>query len=133
MGLLVHNQPIQCDNNEIATFNAPPGQTCESYAGPFAQMSGYVQTNPDGSCGYCQYANGDQFGTSFNIKYSLVWRDFGIMWAFVVFNFIVVYACSWLYLSGGRRIKASVSPTQRRQQKEKSKKQQEQSTGGGEA
>ncbi|KAF9632782.1 ABC transporter-like protein [Lasiodiplodia theobromae] len=61
LGLLTHGLRVQCDSNEIARFNAPPGQTCESYAGPFAQTSGYVQTNADGSCGYCQYATGDEF------------------------------------------------------------------------
>ncbi|KAL1636943.1 ATP-binding cassette transporter snq2 [Diplodia intermedia] len=126
LGLLTHNQRVQCDSSEIARFNAPPGQTCESYAG--------VPTNPDGTCGYCQYATGDQFASSFNVFYRYVWRDFGIMWAYILFNFAVVYACSWLYLSGGRRIKQALSPTQRRQQKEKQKQQQQQqevSTGGG--
>ncbi|GME24594.1 ABC transporter-like protein [Neofusicoccum parvum] len=129
LGLLTHGQRVQCDSTEIARFNAPPGQTCESYAGPFAQASGYVQTNADGSCGYCQYATGDQFAASFNAFNRLVWRDFGIMWAYIVFNFAVVYACSWLYLSGGRRIAQTLSPTARRQQKERQRARQDGSSG----
>jgi ATP-binding cassette, subfamily G (WHITE), member 2, SNQ2 len=62
LGLVTHNVPIVCEPQEMAMFNAPPGQTCESYAGPYVQQAGgYVQTLADGMCGFCQYANGDEF------------------------------------------------------------------------
>ncbi|KAF2091805.1 ABC drug exporter AtrF [Saccharata proteae CBS 121410] len=109
LGLLLHDQTVRCDGQELATFYAPPGQTCEGYAGAFAQTNGYIQNNSDGSCGYCQYATGDQFGASFNVYHSHVWRDFGFFWAYILFNFGVVFACSWLYLQGGRKIKGFFS------------------------
>jgi ATP-binding cassette subfamily G (WHITE) protein 2 (SNQ2) len=62
LGLVVHNQPVTCESVELAVFAAPPGQTCDSYAGAYAsQAGGYVMTQADGMCGYCQYATGDAF------------------------------------------------------------------------
>jgi ATP-binding cassette subfamily G (WHITE) protein 2 (SNQ2) len=65
LGLVTHNIPVQCSSDEMAMFNAPPGQTCDSYVGPYVQSAGgYVETMPNGMCGFCQYANGDQFVSS---------------------------------------------------------------------
>lgn len=80
LGLLVNGQPIQCDVSELAIFPAPQGQDCQSYAGQFAQQSGgYVQTQPNGECGFCQYATGDAFATSFNVFARHTYRNFGLM------------------------------------------------------
>ena len=80
LALLTNGVPIRCDTNELAIFSPPPGQDCQSYAGDFAQQSGgYVQTQPNGDCGFCQYSSGTQFAASFNVMPSHIWRDFGIM------------------------------------------------------
>jgi hypothetical protein len=79
LALLLSGQEIRCDTKELAIFPPPPGQDCQSYAGQFAQQSGgYVQTQPDGNCGYCQYATGDAFAASFNVFPKYIWRDFGM-------------------------------------------------------
>ena len=44
------------------------------------------------------------------------------MWAFILFNFAVVFVCSWLYLGGARKIKTFVSPAARKQKKDTKKK-----------
>lgn len=125
LGLLTHGLPVQCSTNELAIFPPPPGQDCQSYAGSFAQQTGgYVQTQPNGDCGYCQFATGDAFAASFNVFYEHVWRrDFWIMWIYVVFNFAVVFAATWLYLGGARKIKSFFSPKARKEQKEMKKRQ----------
>ena len=41
----------------------------------------------------------------FNVYYSNIWRNYGIFWGFCIFNFALVFFCSWLYLSGGKSIK----------------------------
>ncbi|KAF2193354.1 ABC drug exporter AtrF [Zopfia rhizophila CBS 207.26] len=115
LALLTDGVPIRCDTSELAVFSPPPGQDCQSYAGSFAQQSGgYVQTQPNGDCGFCQYASGTQFAASFNVYPRHIWRNFGIMWAYIIFNFVVVFACTWLYLRGLRRIKSYFSLTVRR-------------------
>jgi ATP-binding cassette, subfamily G (WHITE), member 2, SNQ2 len=118
LALVIHDIPVRCDESELAQFRPPPGETCQSYAGPYTQQAGgYVQNLSDGLCGFCQYATGDEFGASFNVYYRYVWRDYGIFWAFCVFQIVVVFVCSWLYLQGGRKIKSSFSPAARQEKK----------------
>ncbi|RFU75353.1 brefeldin a resistance [Trichoderma arundinaceum] len=97
LGAAIHDHPVQCNSSEFARFSAPPGQTCESYAGSYiSQAGGYVQTAADGLCEFCQYATGDQFGVGFNVEYSHIWRDFGIFCGFIVFNYSLVYFFTFL-------------------------------------
>ncbi|KAJ6160946.1 ABC multidrug transporter atrF [Penicillium chermesinum] len=106
LGVVTHNVPVQCVDREEAHFSPPSGQTCQEYAGAFAQKSGgYVRDAANGLCAYCQYATGDEFAKSFNVSYNHKWRDYGIFWAFVAFNFLAVFVFSWLYLHGVRDLK----------------------------
>ncbi|OSS54315.1 hypothetical protein B5807_00119 [Epicoccum nigrum] len=124
LALLVSGQEIRCDTKELAIFPPPPGQDCQSYAGQFAQQSGgYVQTQPDGNCGYCQYATGDAFAASFNVFPKYIWRDFGIMWIYIFFNFAVVFVCTYLYLGGMHKIVSVFKPSERKAKAAAKKKQ----------
>ncbi|KAL4911105.1 hypothetical protein BDW74DRAFT_184620 [Aspergillus multicolor] len=102
LGVLVHKIPMECVEREESFFSLPSGQnSCQDYAGTFlSQATGYVRDAGNGMCAYCQYSDGDQFATNFNVYYSHKWRDYGIFWAFVMFNFAAVFALSWLYLHG---------------------------------
>jgi len=105
LGLVVHNEPINCAQKELAIFSPPPGQTCQQYAGGYATSSGgYVVTQANGQCGFCQYANGDAYAASFSVYFTHLWRDYGFFWAYVLFNFAVVFLFSWIYLGGGHKI-----------------------------
>lgn len=107
LGVITHDVPVRCSPSEFAHFSPPPGQSCSSYAGPFARRrGGYVQSEPDGSCAFCQYASGNQFAENgFNVFYKYKWRDYAIFWSFVVFNVLAVFGLSWVYLIGGPRLK----------------------------
>ncbi|MCJ1270506.1 hypothetical protein MMC22_010403 [Lobaria immixta] len=118
LGIAVHDRELVCAANEFARFYPPPGQTCQSYAEAFIRTSGgYVQNGTDGLCDFCQYANGDEYAKGFNVFYSKKWLDFGVFIAFCVFNFAIVFLCSWLYLGGFKTIKARLSPQARKQKK----------------
>ncbi|CAJ2505166.1 Uu.00g125600.m01.CDS01 [Anthostomella pinea] len=102
----IHNQPVRCDAGEFARFLAPPGQTCDTYVGAYiSQAGGNVTTGADGLCEFCQYANGDQFGRQFSVYYSHIWRDFGIVCGFIVFNYFVVYVATFLRFRGRHPLK----------------------------
>jgi ATP-binding cassette subfamily G (WHITE) protein 2 (SNQ2) len=142
LALLTRGQVIRCDTKELAIFPPPPGQSCDSYAGQYAQQAGgYVEAQADGNCGFCQYATGEAFAASFNVFPKYIWRDFGtfqilvlpihirpltsfpgIMWLYIFFNFAVVFICTWLYLGGARKIKGLFSPATRKQKKEQKHK-----------
>jgi ABC-type multidrug transport system permease subunit len=117
LSVVIHNVPIRCDANEFARFRPPPNQSCQEYvAGYIRQVGGYVEER-NGECAFCQYANGDQFGASLNVLYSRKWLNYGVFFAFCIFNFAVVYFCTWLYLGGWQRLMKVVNPKQRRQRK----------------
>ncbi|KAK8177572.1 ABC-2 type transporter-domain-containing protein [Phyllosticta citrichinensis] len=65
VALVTHDVPVRCDEQELAVFTPPPGQSCASYANPYvaAVGSGYVQSKADGSCGYCRFKNGNEFSS----------------------------------------------------------------------
>ncbi|KAH7305560.1 ABC-2 type transporter-domain-containing protein [Stachybotrys elegans] len=101
MGAIVHDKPVRCEPGEFATFEPPPGQTCSEYVDPYIQQAGgYVQNGTDGTCEYCQYATGDEFGRSFSVYYSNIWRDFGIFCGFIVFNYFIIFFATWFRYKG---------------------------------
>lgn len=119
LGAVTHNVPVICTDDEFARFSPPPGQSCASYTDAFVkEMGGYVQTGADGLCEFCQYASGDQFAASFNVFYRHHWRNFGLMWAYDGFNFFVVFAATWLYLGGARKIRKFCIPKERKMARE---------------
>ncbi|GAB7366264.1 hypothetical protein MBLNU230_g7822t1 [Neophaeotheca triangularis] len=89
----LHNVPVECTVEETARFDAPPGETCQSYAGAFAQQAGGNLLNPDATqdCQYCPYTVADQYLETLNIDASEDWRDFGIFLAFCISNWFLVY------------------------------------------
>lgn len=123
LAAVTHGVPVVCADNEFAKFSAPPGFTCATYTDPYIkQMGGYVQDGVDGLCEFCQYATGDEFAASFNVYHSNIWRDYGIFWGYIVFNFAVVFVCSWLYLGGARKIRKAFSPKARKLAKEQKRR-----------
>ena len=119
LGVATHGRRVVCASSEFARFSPPPGQSCQSYAGSFIeQAGGYVQDGANGLCEFCQYATGDEFAASFDVYYSKKWTDYGVFWAFCIFNFAVVFLGSWLYLGGLKKIRSALSPAERKHRKE---------------
>lgn len=84
--------PVECADAEFARFTAPAGESCQTYAGSFAeQAGGYVQELAGGVCGYCQYRNGDEYLATLNIQPGDKWPDFGYFIVFVITNYMLVY------------------------------------------
>ncbi|GBE83477.1 pleiotropic drug resistance ABC transporter [Sparassis latifolia] len=100
VGQVVGRNPIVCSAAELVPVEPPTGQTCSQYLGPFIDAAGGYLTNGNATsqCLYCAYSTTDAFlGKSFNIFYSLHWRDLGILCAFIGFNIAAVYACTYLF------------------------------------
>lgn len=96
---VLHNLPVICNEEDLARFNPPPGQTCGAYAGAWAEQVQGQLINPDAmsNCGFCQYQIGDQFAETLNAHYSFRWQSFGIFLGFTVFQVFAVYACYWWF------------------------------------
>ncbi|SPO02034.1 probable ATP-binding multidrug cassette transport protein [Cephalotrichum gorgonifer] len=84
---------VRCSPEETAVFDTPPGQTCQQYAGAFAEQAGGYLLNPNSTsaCQYCPYSSGNQYLETLNISADEKWRDFGIFLAFCISNWALVY------------------------------------------
>jgi ABC-type multidrug transport system permease subunit len=51
-------------------------------------MAGGAVYNPNATadCEFCSVTNTNEYLAAISSKYSTRWRDFGIMWVFVIFN-----------------------------------------------
>ncbi|KAJ8110182.1 hypothetical protein OPT61_g6907 [Boeremia exigua] len=89
--------PVECTSQETAQFDAPPGQTCSSYADAFLQQAPGYLLNPEATsgCMYCPYTSGNDYLATLNIQASEKWRNFGIFLAFCISNWALVYFFVW--------------------------------------
>ncbi|KAJ4291758.1 hypothetical protein N0V90_009653 [Kalmusia sp. IMI 367209] len=96
---LLHDRPVVCTDTEVSRFNPPSGQTCRQYLSDYLLNAPGVLQNPDATadCRYCSLRNSDQFLAGSNIFYSERWRNFGILWAFVIFNIFVAVLTYWAF------------------------------------
>ena len=64
------------------------GLTCGEYLGPYQSvaMGSIYNPNATSDCQYCTTANADQYLAASSISYSTRWRDYGIGFAYIVFN-----------------------------------------------
>lgn len=87
----LHGLPVQCSTSEIQVFDPVTGQTCGAYLQPYLTQALGQLLNPAATsqCQYCTLSNSDQFLAMSEISWSQRWRDFGIVWAYIVFNMIM--------------------------------------------
>ena len=122
LAVAVHGKQVVCQTNEFAVFSPPSGMSCQAYTRPQIEaMGGYVQTASNGDCQLCAYRTGDEFARTFNVYYSHIWRDFGIMIAFIMFNFGVVFVSTYLRFNGRNPLKGVLGGLKQKKGKSKAK------------
>ena len=91
----VGRHAVQCSELELMLFQPPANQTCGEYLQYFPVGSLY---NPEATsnCQYCPMASTDQFLQSVDIYYDERFRDYGLIWAYVVFNVCATFFLYWL-------------------------------------
>jgi len=94
----VANTVATCLDYEFLHFNPPSGQTCGQYLQKYIDAVGGSIQNPDATsqCSYCQVSDTNVFLHAVASSYSDRWRNFGIMWAYVVFNIAAALLLYWL-------------------------------------
>jgi ABC-type multidrug transport system permease subunit len=95
----LHGREVTCSASETSVFDPPSGQNCGDYLAPYLKMApGQLQNPNDTSrCRYCSLSNADQFMAGSNIFWSERWRNFGIVWAYVFFNFFIAVLTYYLF------------------------------------
>ncbi|KAK8215113.1 Multidrug resistance protein [Zalaria obscura] len=95
----VANTALVCADNELLTFSPPSGQTCQQYMADYIATvgAGYL-TDPQAtdSCHFCQISSTNTFLAQVSSSYDHRWRNFGILWAFIIFNACAAVAFYWL-------------------------------------
>lgn len=85
---ILHDRPIVCSAAEYAVFNSPSNQTCGEYMAPYLKVApGYLR-NAEATAG-CQYMAGSE------IYWHDRWRNFGLVWVYVVFNIVMARLLYW--------------------------------------
>ncbi|KAI8663648.1 hypothetical protein NCS57_00966300 [Fusarium keratoplasticum] len=90
---------VTCSAAETSIFNPPDNQTCGEYLADYLKMAPGQLQNPDAreNCSYCSLTNADQFMAGSNIYNSERWRNFGIVWVYIVFNIFVAVVSYYLF------------------------------------
>ncbi|KAI9751254.1 MAG: pyruvate dehydrogenase E1, beta subunit [Chaenotheca gracillima] len=98
------NTQGQCSDIEFVNFDPSPNNTCGQYMDLYINgangqpgAGGYL-TNPDAmsQCQFCSLSDTNAFLNQVNSHYSDRWRNFGIMWVFIIFNVAGALFLYWL-------------------------------------
>ncbi|KAK0130195.1 hypothetical protein ONS96_000718 [Cadophora gregata f. sp. sojae] len=119
-GTQLHNREVDCASNEVSVFDSPAGQTCGQYLQSYlTDARGYLlNPNDTESCQYCSIRTGDIFLAGSKITWDQRWRNFGIMWVFIIFNFFGAILLYYAFrvkkwnLGGGKKAKKSLPPSE---------------------
>ncbi|SJM88881.1 probable ATP-dependent permease PDR12 [Zygosaccharomyces bailii] len=89
---LVHNKKVVCKPDEFNIMDPPSGQTCGTYLQRYKADNGGYLLNPDATsdCLYCPYTKQDDIVAIYNVHWAQRWRNFGFMWAYIIFNLVAM-------------------------------------------
>ncbi|CAN8098219.1 unnamed protein product [Discula destructiva] len=103
---------VTCSSVETSIISPPSGQTCGEYFSAFLESAtavGSLQNPNDTSdCRYCSLNDADGFLAGSGIFYEARWRNFGIMWVYIVFNvFAAIGIYYWFRVRPNQRARVS--------------------------
>lgn len=94
----VANTSVTCAANELLKFDPPDGFTCGQYLDKYIAMAGgyLIDPNAPEGCQFCSVKSTNTFLASVGSHYADRWRNFGILWAFIIFNIAAALGVYWL-------------------------------------
>ncbi|KAK1050922.1 Multidrug resistance protein [Friedmanniomyces endolithicus] len=94
----VANTQVACAANEFVTFRPPAGQTCSAYMQQYISAAGGYLQDPSATseCNYCTYSDTNVFLRAVSANYAHVWRDYGILWVYIIVNACGAVFFYWL-------------------------------------
>ncbi|KAK9476559.1 ABC-2 type transporter-domain-containing protein [Lipomyces japonicus] len=94
----VANTEVKCNEVELLHFQPANNLTCGEYMQPYINRAGGNIINPDAAenCQFCSVGSTNVFLESVSAHYDHRWRNFGIMWGYIVFNVFAAFFLYWL-------------------------------------
>lgn len=98
LGVATARTNVVCSSIELLHVEPPSGSTCEAYMTQFiSSYGGYLQDpSATSGCQFCSVRSTDVFLQSFGINYADRWRNYGLIWVFIVFNVAAAIGLYWL-------------------------------------
>ncbi|OAX78545.1 hypothetical protein ACJ72_07147 [Emergomyces africanus] len=90
------NTNVTCADNEYLHFD-PVNGTCGEYLESYmSKAGGYLETEmATAECSYCPIKETNEFLAGISSSYSDIWRNFGVMWAFIIVNIFAACLVYW--------------------------------------
>jgi ABC-type multidrug transport system permease subunit len=94
----VANTEVVCAQNEYVVFPPPEGKTCGEYMQAYIKSAGgyLVDESSNSTCTYCTIGDSNVFLAGVRSHYDERWRNFGLMWVYIIFNVFAALALYWL-------------------------------------
>ncbi|KAK4703701.1 ATP-binding cassette, subfamily G (WHITE), member 2, PDR, partial [Phenoliferia sp. Uapishka_3] len=95
----VSGATLHCSTAELVTLTPPAGQTCQQYLSDYLIATGaslYGDTTSATSCSLCTASTSDAYLAQLSMSFSDAWRNFGLMFAYIVFNIGGAVLLYWL-------------------------------------
>ncbi|SPO07283.1 probable ABC1 transport protein [Cephalotrichum gorgonifer] len=95
----LHDRKVECSASETAIFSPPDGMNCGEYMRDYLTQAPGTLQNPDArsDCRYCSLTVADQFMAASDIYWSDRWRNFGILWGYILFNIALAVFTYWAF------------------------------------
>lgn len=92
------NTDVVCSSIEYLHLDPPAGETCQSYLQDYLMTAGGYLENPEATtnCSYCSFKYTNVFLQTVSANFDDAWRNFGLLWVFIVFNFFGAIGLYWL-------------------------------------
>ncbi|SNX87363.1 related to ATP-binding multidrug cassette transport protein [Melanopsichium pennsylvanicum] len=99
VGDILHDLPVKCNQQDLAVFNPPPGETCGSYALQWVESVGAQLLNPSDNtnCEFCQFQIGDQFAATLGATWDFRWKGVGIVVGYTFGQLFLAYLAYWYF------------------------------------
>lgn len=100
LGVSMANAAASCEPNELIKFASPNGTTCGDYMKRYLETAGGYVVNLEASngtqCQYCTISDTNAFLATRGVSFERWWRDFGFMWAYILFNIVAALGIYWV-------------------------------------
>lgn len=95
----VSDTKVTCSDVEFLHFEPAANMTCGEYMAEFIQNAGGYVENPSATsaCSFCPMSDTNSFLHTVSVEPYQVWRDFGILFAYIMFNVCAAILLYWLF------------------------------------